>query len=184
MPALFCLISLIAGTWSPFDAEIDAASNTRRRKKFCSKQLHSALLHVSLLLLLYDIWSHCKQFVHRPKWCIKPFCSVCNGFWVIQKSQTKRCKMRQYPFCNKKIINFGSKLDAEISIWIQYRFDGLDLSATLLRGSHCPWALWWLLQVTWRINCQGYAVLCSNCKSYNVTNSQCNLNARQIQPIL
>ena len=32
----------------------------------------------------------------------------------------------------KKCVNFGIKLDAEISIWMQSRFDGFDFSATLL----------------------------------------------------
>ena len=41
-------------------------------------------------------------------------------------------KMRQFPFCNKKnYVNFGIKLDADISIWMQSRFEGFDFSATL-----------------------------------------------------
>ena len=39
--------------------------------------------------------------------------------------------MRQYPFCDKACVNFGIKLDAEISIWMPSRFDGFDFSATL-----------------------------------------------------
>ena len=39
--------------------------------------------------------------------------------------------MRQCSFCDKNCINFGIKLDAEISIWMQSRFDGFDFSATL-----------------------------------------------------
>ena len=44
---------------------------------------------------------------------------------------TKRCKIQQYPFCNKNCVNFGIKLDADISIWMQFRLDGFDFSATL-----------------------------------------------------
>ena len=40
--------------------------------------------------------------------------------------------MRHCPFCDKKCVNFGIKLDAEISIWMQSGFDGFDFSATLL----------------------------------------------------
>ena len=39
--------------------------------------------------------------------------------------------MRHCPFCDKKCVNFGIKLDAEISIWMQSGFDGFDFSATL-----------------------------------------------------
>ena len=40
--------------------------------------------------------------------------------------------MQQSPFCNKNCVNFGIKLDADISIWMQSGFDGFDFSATLL----------------------------------------------------
>ena len=40
--------------------------------------------------------------------------------------------MRHCPFCDKKCVNFGIKLDAEISIWMQSRFDGFGFSATLM----------------------------------------------------
>ena len=39
--------------------------------------------------------------------------------------------LRQYSFCNKNCVNFGIKLNADISIWMQSRFDGFDFSATL-----------------------------------------------------
>ena len=41
-------------------------------------------------------------------------------------------KMRQYPFCDRTWVNFDIQLNAEISIWMQSRFDGFDFSATLL----------------------------------------------------
>ena len=44
--------------------------------------------------------------------------------------------MRQYPFCDKTCVNFGIKLDADNSIWMQSRFDGFDISDTLL-VTHC-----------------------------------------------
>ena len=37
-------------------------------------------------------------------------------------------------FATKKCVNFGIKLDAEISIWMQSGYDGYDFSATLFRG--------------------------------------------------
>ena len=40
-------------------------------------------------------------------------------------------KMRQYPFCDRTWVNFDIQLNAEISIWMQSRFDGFDFSATL-----------------------------------------------------
>ena len=39
--------------------------------------------------------------------------------------------MQQYLVCNKNCINFGIKLDADISIWMQSIFKGFDFSATL-----------------------------------------------------
>ena len=45
--------------------------------------------------------------------------------------------MRQYPFCDKDCVNFCIKLDAEISIWMQSRFDGFDFSATLVTDDSC-----------------------------------------------
>ena len=47
------------------------------------------------------------------------------------KCYTKRRKMHHCLFCDKKCINFGIKLDAEILIWMQSGFDGFDFSATL-----------------------------------------------------
>ena len=44
--------------------------------------------------------------------------------------------MRQYPFCNKNCVNFGIKLDAEISIWMQSEFYGFDISATLFINTY------------------------------------------------
>ena len=38
-------------------------------------------------------------------------------------------KMQQYSFCDKNCANFGIKLDAEISIWMQSKFDGFVFSA-------------------------------------------------------
>ena len=46
--------------------------------------------------------------------------------------------MRHCPFCDKKCVNFGIKLDAEISIWMQSGYDGYDFSATLLMGVPRP----------------------------------------------
>ena len=40
--------------------------------------------------------------------------------------------MQHYLFCDKNCVNFGIKLDAEISIWMQSGFDGFDFSATLM----------------------------------------------------
>ena len=40
--------------------------------------------------------------------------------------------MGQCPFCDKNCVYFDIKLDAEIPIWMQFRFDGFDLSATML----------------------------------------------------
>ena len=41
--------------------------------------------------------------------------------------------MRQYPFCIKKNVHFGTILDADMSIWMQPRFDGFDFFVTQLR---------------------------------------------------
>ena len=43
--------------------------------------------------------------------------------------------MQHHLFCDKKCVNFGIKLDAEISNWMQSGFDGFDFSATLLIGT-------------------------------------------------
>ena len=39
---------------------------------------------------------------------------------------------------NKNRANFRIKLDAEISVWMQSRFDGFDFSATLCLGLGQP----------------------------------------------
>ena len=44
----------------------------------------------------------------------------------------KTCNMQQYSFCDETAEVFGIKLDADISIWMQSRFDGFDFSATLV----------------------------------------------------
>ena len=46
-------------------------------------------------------------------------------------------KMRQYPFCDRTWVNFDIQLNAEISIWMQSRFDGFDFSATLVTDDSC-----------------------------------------------
>ena len=43
----------------------------------------------------------------------------------------KRRRMQHCQFDNKKCLNFGNKLDAEIFIWMQSGFDGFDFAATL-----------------------------------------------------
>ena len=45
--------------------------------------------------------------------------------------------MQQYKFCDKNCVKFCIKLDAEISIWMQSRYDEYDFSATLAKTILC-----------------------------------------------
>ena len=65
--------------------------------------------------------------------CIKYLCTVCNKLkLIILRWYKKSWKCDNTHFSKKNFLNFGFKLDADISIWMQSRYDKYEFSARLL----------------------------------------------------
>ena len=146
---LVCIYGcIIAETWNTLDVEINWASNTGQHLSVSNTFIQFCCTYACIPFCFYITIVHtgnplitgnnaasnaCKFFWLHPILLYSLQQKLANILNVIQKA--KKCNNTH--LATKNYVNFVIKLDAEISIWMQSRFDGFYFSATLIATVLC-----------------------------------------------